>query len=104
MGACKLAAIAPLLAEAGVNVELRNTGEGVLNGGCGSDFLQKDKKLPQNFGGVPAGARCSCWAGRTCVVRRGHRGRTLSKVTWQHCLRCNTFSQPNYEPVMPCAN
>jgi hypothetical protein len=57
VGAWKLKAIVPLLAEAGLTVDLRNTGAGVLNGDCGSDFLQKDKKLPQNFGDVPAGAR-----------------------------------------------
>ena len=58
VGAPKLAAIAPLLAGAGLALELRNTGAGVLNGECGSDFLQKDKALPEGFGDVPAGARC----------------------------------------------
>ena len=30
----------------------------MLNGDCGSDFIQKDKALPTQFGGVPPGARC----------------------------------------------
>ncbi len=65
VGACKIQAMAPLLAEAGVVLDLRNTGEGVLNGECGSDFL-KDRKLPQNFGDMAEGARwvgrVACWA------------------------------------------
>ncbi len=35
-------------------------GEGVLNGGCGSDFVQKDRQLPANFADLPPGAR---WGG-----------------------------------------
>ncbi len=58
VGAWKLKAIAPLLAEAGLALDLRNTGEGVLNGACGSDFLQKDKQLPQSFEDITAGTRC----------------------------------------------
>lgn len=58
VGAPKLAALAGQLAPAGLTLELRNTGDGVLNGGCGSDFLQKDRQLPSQFEGVPPGARC----------------------------------------------
>ncbi|KAI7835556.1 hypothetical protein COHA_010550 [Chlorella ohadii] len=58
VGAPKLAALAGQLAPAGLTLELRNTGDGVLNGGCGSDFLQKDRQLPSQFEGVAAGARC----------------------------------------------
>ncbi|PSC72140.1 phosphoacetylglucosamine mutase [Micractinium conductrix] len=58
VGAPKMAALAQQLAGAGLAVDLRNTGEGVLNGGCGSDFLQKDRQLPANYADVPAGARC----------------------------------------------
>lgn len=55
-----MAALATALAAAGAPLALHllNTGEGVLNGGCGSDFLQKDRQLPSNFQGVPPGARC----------------------------------------------
>lgn len=58
VGAPKLAALAGQLAPAGLTLELRNTGDGVLNGGCGSDFLQKDRQLPSQFEGVAPGARC----------------------------------------------
>ena len=100
VGAAKLQAMAPQLAEAGLQIELRNTGAhgwwarashtaqagashytskprpakclwrcgsdrrppgagaGVLNGECGSDFVQKDKALPDGFGGVGPGSRC----------------------------------------------
>ena len=60
VGACKMAELAKLLAAdgGGLVVHLRNTGEGVLNGGCGSDFLQTKRQLPDNFGDVAPGARC----------------------------------------------
>ncbi|KAI3438187.1 hypothetical protein D9Q98_000624 [Chlorella vulgaris] len=60
VAAPKMAALATALAAAGAPLALHllNTGEGVLNGGCGSDFLQKDRQLPSNFQGVPPGARC----------------------------------------------
>ena len=60
VGAPKMAGLLAALGAAGAPLaaDLRNTGDGVLNGGCGSDFLQKDRQLPANFGGVPAGARC----------------------------------------------
>ena len=60
VGAPKMAALVASLAQAdaGLAVDLRNTGQGVLNGGCGSDFLQKDRQLPANFQDVPPGARC----------------------------------------------
>lgn len=59
VGAPKMAELAPLLTETGLEFDLRNTGKGVLNGGCGSDFLQKDKQLPENFTGMPTTARCA---------------------------------------------
>jgi phosphoacetylglucosamine mutase len=60
VGAPKAAGLGDALAAAGaaLPLDLRNLGEGVLNGGCGSDFLQKDRQLPENFGDVAPGARC----------------------------------------------
>ena len=58
VGAPKLAALAPLLRQAGLEVELHNTGGGVLNGGCGSDFIQKDRQLPEGLEGLPPSSRC----------------------------------------------
>lgn len=34
-----------------------NLGEGTLNGGCGADFIQKERKWPQGFDEIPDGAR-----------------------------------------------
>lgn len=59
VGAPKLARLAPLLEESGLKLVLRNRGGGALNGGCGSDFLQKDKKLPETFEDLPPGTRCA---------------------------------------------
>ncbi len=59
IGGPKLAALAPSLEPAGLLLQLHNTGSGVLNGGCGSDFVQNARRLPEGFAGaVPAGARC----------------------------------------------
>lgn len=58
VGGPKLAALAPALAPAGLLLELHNTGEGVLNGGCGSDFVQNGRQLPAGFDGVAPGACC----------------------------------------------
>jgi phosphoacetylglucosamine mutase len=59
VGAPKMAQLAPLLSETGLEFDLRNTGKGVLNGGCGSDFIQRDKQLPENFTRLPPTARCA---------------------------------------------
>ncbi len=45
------------LADAGLHLQLYNTGNGVLNDLCGSDFVQKEKRMPLGFEGVPVGAR-----------------------------------------------
>lgn len=57
VGAPKLAALAPALEPAGLRLQLRATGDGELNGGCGSDFVQKERALPAGFGRVEPGAR-----------------------------------------------
>lgn len=105
VGAWKLKASAPLLAEAGLQLELRNTGEGVLNGGCGSDFLQKDRRLPQGFEAVLPGARCApgdselLSVGTRCSLWRGCRdvpqGRD-AKLLQASCELCT--------PVRPTAS
>jgi phosphoacetylglucosamine mutase len=58
VGGPKMAALAPLLAPAGLALALRNTGGGVLNGGCGSDFLQGARRAPAGMDDAPAGSRC----------------------------------------------
>jgi phosphoacetylglucosamine mutase len=63
VGARSLAALAPRLARAGLRLELRNTGAGVLNGGCGSDWVQGARALPPGFAAAPPGARCAAFDG-----------------------------------------
>ena len=58
IGGPKLAAMAPHLEAAGLKLTLRNTGGGVLNGGCGSDFVQNNRKLPESFEDVGSESRC----------------------------------------------
>ena len=43
-----------------LQLDLRNTGAGVLNGGCGADHVQKapaNQRLPTDFSGVAPDAR-----------------------------------------------
>ena len=65
VGAHKLAALAPALEPAGLRLALRATGDGELNGGCGSDFVQKERELPAGFGPVEPGAR---WGSQTSLA------------------------------------
>ena len=58
VGGEKLAALAPRIRSAGLQLEVRNTGKGILNHVCGSDYVQKERKLPENFGDLPPGSRC----------------------------------------------
>lgn len=46
VGAQKLEKLAPLLKPSGLELVLYNTGDGVLNHECGSDYVQKDHNLP----------------------------------------------------------
>jgi phosphoacetylglucosamine mutase len=58
VGGPKIAALAPHLQAAGLHLELRNIGDGILNGGCGSDFVQNNRSTPESFNDIPVGARC----------------------------------------------
>ena len=49
VGGPKLEGMKAALQLSGLILELRNTGDGVLNKGCGSDFVQNTKTLPENF-------------------------------------------------------
>jgi phosphoacetylglucosamine mutase len=57
VGAAKLKALAERLSDAGLAVDLRNTGDGPLNDGCGADYLQVHRQIPASFPDVPETAR-----------------------------------------------
>jgi phosphoacetylglucosamine mutase len=59
IGGPKIGALAPHLEAAGLKLELRNIGAGILNGRCGSDFVQNNRIVPESFEDIPDGARCS---------------------------------------------
>ncbi|KAJ8755210.1 hypothetical protein K2173_019008 [Erythroxylum novogranatense] len=43
----------------GFDIEVRNSGKGVLNEGVGADYVQKEKVVPQGFGSQDIGVRCA---------------------------------------------
>ncbi|CAN1155917.1 Phosphoacetylglucosamine mutase [Linum perenne] len=43
----------------GLNIEIRNSGKGVLNEGVGADYVQKEKVLPLEFDSKDVGIRCA---------------------------------------------
>ena len=47
VGALKLEKLKPHVAQLGLELCLHNTGDGILNSKCGSDFVQKEKTLPE---------------------------------------------------------
>lgn len=49
VGALKLDKLMPYVTPLGLDFRLYNVGEGVLNGDCGSDFVQKEKTLPETM-------------------------------------------------------
>lgn len=49
VGAEKIESVIECIVSNGTVVTLKNTGDGVLNSQCGADFVQKEKKVPQNF-------------------------------------------------------
>ena len=55
IGAEKLESLKGLLN--GLCVEVRNSGNGVLNEGVGADYVQKEKVVPRGFGPADVGIR-----------------------------------------------
>ncbi|XP_027172799.1 phosphoacetylglucosamine mutase [Coffea eugenioides] len=47
----------------GLCVEVRNSGNGVLNEGVGADYVQKEKVVPRGFGPADVGIRCASFDG-----------------------------------------
>nr|XP_027100860.1 phosphoacetylglucosamine mutase-like isoform X1 [Coffea arabica]XP_027100861.1 phosphoacetylglucosamine mutase-like isoform X2 [Coffea arabica] len=61
IGAEKLESLKGLLN--GLCVEVRNSGNGVLNEGVGADYVQKEKVVPRGFGPADVGIRCASFDG-----------------------------------------
>ncbi|XP_062101260.1 phosphoacetylglucosamine mutase [Humulus lupulus] len=61
VGGEKLLVLKEMLNLKGVELEVRNTGNGggVLNEGVGADFVQKEKVVPSGFGSQDVGIRCA---------------------------------------------
>lgn len=57
VGAQHLQTLSQHLQQSGFMVTAKCTGDGVLNGACGADFIQKERRLPHTFAGVPQGSR-----------------------------------------------
>eukprot|EP00850_Spirogloea_muscicola_P016611 SM000136S00157 [mRNA] locus=s136:49310:51741:- [translate_table: standard] len=81
VGAPALAALAPLVARAGLTVEIRNVpgaGGGALNDGVGADFVQKERQPPAGFNDVGAASSCASLDGDAdrlvYFYDGGHRG------------------------------
>lgn len=47
----------------GLCIEVRNSGNGVLNEGVGADYVQKEKVVPRGFGPADVGIRCASFDG-----------------------------------------
>lgn len=83
-----------------LRIELRNTGGGELNGGCGADAVQKGPgggpALPAGFESVPPEARCECakqalietTKNGSCHTGEAGKLSILTQFNWltlQHC-------------------
>lgn len=58
VGGVKLPAFLPLLKHSGLDLVLHNLGNGILNHNCGSDYVQKERQIPEEFENVPVGEPC----------------------------------------------
>lgn len=60
VGALKMEKLKPYVVRLGLDFCLHNTGDGVLNGKCGSDFMQKERALPEAMRDLDVGeAACA---------------------------------------------
>lgn len=58
VGGPKLETFNPYLEKAGLRLIVHNTGDGILNGDCGSDYIQRTRCLPKGVVGIQPGMRC----------------------------------------------
>ena len=66
VGAQKLKALAERLSGT-LDVNLRSTGEGGLNFGCGADFVQKERRFPAGMKDCQDGARSGTALQKSCL-------------------------------------
>ncbi|KAA6429916.1 MAG: phosphoacetylglucosamine mutase-like [Trebouxia sp. A1-2] len=59
IGARHLQTLSQHLQQSGFDMIAKCTGDGILNGGCGADFIQKERQMPHTFDQVPQGSRCA---------------------------------------------
>ena len=60
VGALKLEKLKAFVGPLGLEFCLHNVGDGILNGACGSDFIQKEKTLPESMRALaPGEAACA---------------------------------------------
>jgi len=59
VGAPKLSMLNDHLSGTGLQIEVRNTGGGELNKGCGSDYVHTSKLLPEGFSASGGNLRCA---------------------------------------------
>jgi phosphoacetylglucosamine mutase len=58
VGSVVLSKLSPLFNSIGLNIVLKNTGEGELNHLCGSDFVQREQTFPQGFENISENMLC----------------------------------------------
>lgn len=59
IGARHLQTLSQHLQQSGFVMTAKCTGDGILNGGCGADFIQKERQMPHTFHQLPQGSRCA---------------------------------------------
>lgn len=60
IGAPHLQTLSQHLQMSGFNLTAKCTGDGVLNGSCGADYIQKERAMPDTFEAVSDGTRYVC--------------------------------------------
>ncbi|KAL3138406.1 hypothetical protein ABBQ32_006202 [Trebouxia sp. C0010 RCD-2024] len=59
VGAQHLQSLSQHLQTSGFSMIAKCTGDGILNGGCGADYIQKERAMPYTFESVSDGSRCA---------------------------------------------
>ena len=57
IGARHLQTLSQHLQQSGFVMTAKCTGDGILNGDCGADFIQKERQMPHTFDQVSQGSR-----------------------------------------------